>query len=118
MASRCTTSWEFTGLSNRRSRSPLFAPQIRETSSWLKFTVPDAGFYLWAQTPESDTDFARGLQATYNVTVLPGSFLARDNHGHNPGASFVRIALVADESECIEAAQRIAAYCAQRVPKR
>jgi N-succinyldiaminopimelate aminotransferase len=103
---------------NRARYRAKFAAVMPILAPWLKFTVPDAGFYLWAQTPESDTDFARGLQATYNVTVLPGSFLARDNHGHNPGASFVRIALVADESECIEAAQRIAAYCAQRVPKR
>ena len=72
-----------------------------------------AGFYLWARTPGADTDFARGLQAEYNVTVLPGSYLARETDGVNPGAGFVRIALVAEPAECIEAAERIVAYCRQ-----
>ncbi|HRP96177.1 MAG TPA: succinyldiaminopimelate transaminase [Rhodocyclaceae bacterium] len=77
----------------------------------LEVERPDAGFYLWARTPISDTDFARRLQAEYNVTVLPGSFLARESDGVNPGAGFVRIALVAGPDECIEAAHRIAAFC-------
>ncbi|MDA8094545.1 MAG: succinyldiaminopimelate transaminase [Betaproteobacteria bacterium] len=71
---------------------------------------PPAGFYLWARTPIPDTDFARQLYRDYNVTVLPGSFLAREAHGVNPGQDFVRIALVADEPSCIEAATRIAEF--------
>ncbi|MDA8383324.1 MAG: succinyldiaminopimelate transaminase [Betaproteobacteria bacterium] len=71
---------------------------------------PPAGFYLWARTPLPDTDFARQLYRDYNVTVLPGSFLAREAHGINPGQGFVRIALVADEPSCIEAASRIAEF--------
>jgi hypothetical protein len=59
---------------------------------------PDAGFYLWARTPIADTEFARGLQREYNVTVLPGSYLAREAGGINPGADFVRIALVASST--------------------
>ena len=66
-----------------------------------------------ARTGLSDTEFARRLQAEYNVTVLPGSFLAREAHGVNPGAGFVRIALVADLAECVEAARRIAAFAQQ-----
>jgi len=77
----------------------------------LETAVPDAGFYLWAKTPIPDTDFARELHRQYNVTVLPGSFLARDSGGVNPGANYVRIALVAGLEECLEAAQRIAAFC-------
>ncbi|MRR49389.1 MAG: succinyldiaminopimelate transaminase [Rhodocyclaceae bacterium] len=72
---------------------------------------PDAAFYLWAKTPMADTEFARGLQRQYNVTVLPGSFLAREAGGINPGAGFVRIALVAGLDECIEAARRISDFC-------
>ena len=72
---------------------------------------PDAGFYLWAKTPIADTDFARGLLEHYNVVVLPGSFLARESDGVNPGAGFVRIALVASLEECLEAAERIRAFC-------
>ena len=55
--------------------------------------------------------FARRLQAEYNVTVLPGSYLAREADGINPGAGFVRIALVAELDQCVEAAERIARFC-------
>lgn len=72
---------------------------------------PDAGFYLWAGVPGGDdTEFARGLLEKYNVTVLPGSYLAREQGGVNPGRGRVRMALVAPVDECIEAAQRVAAY--------
>jgi N-succinyldiaminopimelate aminotransferase len=73
----------------------------------LPLALPDAGFYYWVRTPLADTEFARRLYRDYNVTVLPGSFLAREAHGLNPGAGFVRIALVAAEAECVEAARRI-----------
>ena len=84
--------------------TPLLAP-------WLEVERPDAGFYLWARTPIADTEFARRLQAEYNVTVLPGSFLAREAAGINPGERYVRIALVAEPGECLEAAERIVAFC-------
>ncbi|MFA7606898.1 MAG: succinyldiaminopimelate transaminase [Rhodocyclaceae bacterium] len=96
---------------NRRLYREKFAQVMPLLAPHLKFTRPNAGFYLWAQTPVADTDFARGLQAAYNVTVLPGSYLAREDKGRNPGAGLVRIALVAEPGECLEAARRIAAYC-------
>jgi N-succinyldiaminopimelate aminotransferase len=71
---------------------------------------PAGGFYLWARTPLADTEFARGLYARHNVTVLPGSFLSRTAHGANPGVGHVRIALVASYEECLEAAERIRDY--------
>jgi N-succinyldiaminopimelate aminotransferase len=74
----------------------------------MKVERPDAGFYLWAESaPLSDSDFAQQLFAQQNVTVLPGSYLSRDAHGINPGAGRVRMALVAELDECIEAAERI-----------
>ncbi len=80
--------------------------------------LPDAGFYLWAGVPPqlglSDTEFARGLLAQYNVTVLPGSYLAREVAGTNPGAQRVRMALVAETSECVEAARRIVQFIQSR----
>jgi len=72
--------------------------------------LPDAGFYLWAQTPVDDTEFARGLLAQQNVIVLPGSFLSRPVDGLNPGQNYVRLALVAPIEDCIEAAERIKSY--------
>lgn len=80
----------------------------------LDVALPDAAFYLWAKVDKlvaiSDTEFARRLYAEYNVTVLPGSYLAREAHGVNPGAGRIRMALVAEVEECLEAAQRIVAF--------
>ncbi len=80
----------------------------------LEVTLPDAGFYLWAKIPEAlnldDAAFAQNLFAQYNVTVLPGSYLAREADGNNPGAGYIRMALVAQTSECVEAAQRIVSF--------
>ncbi|WP_019561946.1 succinyldiaminopimelate transaminase [Caldimonas manganoxidans] len=94
-----------------RAKFERVTPMLAEV---LEVALPDAGFYLWAKVPEalgqSDTDFARGLLAQYNVTVLPGSFLARQAHGCNPGAGRIRMALVAELEECVEAAERIVAY--------
>jgi N-succinyldiaminopimelate aminotransferase len=78
----------------------------------LEVALPDAGFYLWAGVGGSDTDFARDLYALYNVTVLPGSYLARETGGHNPGERRIRMALVAETAECEEAARRIARFVA------
>ena len=83
-------------------------------SPWLDVRLPDASFYLWAQVEDSDTVFARDLLAQYNVTVLPGSFLAREARGHNPGTQRIRMALVAETAECVEAAHRIAQFVKSR----
>jgi len=71
---------------------------------------PEAGFYLWARTPGSDTVFARGLRKHANVIVLPGSYLSREVDGLNPGSGYVRMALVAPLEDTVEAAHRIRAY--------
>ena len=73
----------------------------------LPATWPDAAFYLWLQTPIDDVEFTRRLYATEGVSVLPGSYLAREARGINPGANRVRIALVATVEECVEAAHRM-----------
>ena len=83
----------------------------------LDVALPDAGFYLWARvdrdTNLTDTEFARALYAEYNVTVLPGSYLARQAHGINPGQNRIRMALVAEVDECLEAARRIVDFVHQ-----
>jgi N-succinyldiaminopimelate aminotransferase len=98
-------------IENRRLYRDKFAAVTPLIAQVLPAARPEAGFYLWLRVAEPDTDFARRLQREYNVTVLPGSFLARDAGGVNPGAGFVRIALVAGLDECLEAAQRIVACC-------
>ena len=92
---------------NRQLYREKFDAVLAELDGKLPVAAPDAGFYLWPETPGSDTDFARQLYAREHVTVLPGRFLARDSGGINPGANRVRMALVAELEHCVEAAQRI-----------
>ncbi|MCX7628140.1 MAG: succinyldiaminopimelate transaminase [Methylophilaceae bacterium] len=87
-----------------REKFEAVTPLMRQV---LDVAMPEAAFYLWADTGESDTEFARRLYRDCNVTVLPGSFLAREAQGINPGKGFVRIALVASLEECVEAAHRL-----------
>jgi N-succinyldiaminopimelate aminotransferase len=101
---------------NRRMYAEKFHEVTPLIARHLDTKQPDAGFYLWAKTPIADTEFARRLLAEKNVVVLPGSYLAREtqtngSHGINPGADFIRIALVANHEECLEAATRIADFC-------
>ncbi len=93
---------------NRDMYRSKFAQVMPVLAEVLDVRLPDAGFYLWAAVPGGDdVGFTRELLAQYNVSVLPGSLLAREAHGHNPGAGRIRMALVAQASECVEAAQRI-----------
>lgn len=92
---------------NRRLYAEKFSIAISLLSAAANVQKPDAGFYLWLKTPVSDTEFTKRLYRDYNVTVLPGSYLARDAHDTNPGKDYVRIALVASPQECAEAMGRI-----------
>ena len=96
---------------NRRMYAEKFHEVTPLVSRHLVCRIPDAGFYLWARTPIADTDFARELLRQKNVVVLPGSYLARESGGVNPGAGFVRLALVAAHEQCLEAARRINDFC-------
>ena len=95
---------------NRRLYREKFAAALAILRPALEVEIPDAAFYLWLKTPLSDTEFARRLYQQQAVTVLPGSYLAREAGGINPGANRVRIALVSSVAECVESAQRIRAF--------
>jgi N-succinyldiaminopimelate aminotransferase len=108
-------------IENRTLYRRKFAEVTPLLGSVLDVKLPDAGFYLWAGVkpdrsggPGNDTEFARDLLAQYNVTVLPGSYLARESAGANPGAGRIRMALVAQTAECLEAAQRIVQFVQSR----
>jgi N-succinyldiaminopimelate aminotransferase len=94
---------------NRAEYAAKFARLAPLLASALPCDVPQAAFYLWARTPGDDAAFARRLLAEENVAVLPGSYLAREAHGVNPGAGRVRIALVPTFAQCAEAVERIVA---------
>lgn len=103
---------------NRRMYREKFAAVTPLLSAVMDVALPDASFYLWAGVPAAwqgnDTAFARELLAQYNVTVLPGSYLAREAAGHNPGQGRIRMALVAENAECQEAARRIVQFIQSR----
>lgn len=92
---------------NRRLYAQKFSAVLPLLEAPLRTSVPEGGFYFWSQTPVDDEQFAAALYREYNVTVLPGSYLARMAQGRNPGRNYVRMALVAPLAECLEAAQRI-----------
>ena len=102
---------------NRAMYRAKFAAVTPILEPVLDVRLPDASFYLWAGIPvdwnSDDEAFARALYAQYNVTVLPGSYLARDSQGRNPGRGRIRMALVADTAECVEAAGRIVQFTRQ-----
>ena len=104
-----TAAWsdEAHVVENRSLYRQKFEQVLALLSATLAPQKPQAGFYLWAETPIADTDFAQRLYAEQNVTVLPGRFLARDHEGVNPGENRVRMALVAPLDECVDAANRI-----------
>ncbi len=111
-----TAAWQDEAhvVENRRLYREKFAAVTRILGEVTEIGMPDAAFYIWLDTLADDTAFTRDLLAEQNVSVLPGSYLAREARGINPGSNFVRIALVASTAECTEAAQRIAAFLRQR----
>ncbi|HWI10290.1 MAG TPA: succinyldiaminopimelate transaminase [Burkholderiaceae bacterium] len=100
---------------NRALYRTKFAQVTPLLAAVLPVALPDAGFYLWADVSRvapggDDVTFALGLLAKYNVAVLPGSLLARESNGVNPGAGRIRLALVAPAEDCLAAARRIVSF--------
>lgn len=118
-ASIAAWSDEAHAVHNRALYKEKFAAVMPILEPVMDVRLPDAGFYLWPRIPDAlgmnETEFARELFAQTHVTVLPGSYLARNVHGYNPGAQRVRLALVAETAECVEAAQRIADFIQKNV---
>jgi N-succinyldiaminopimelate aminotransferase len=99
-------------LDNRTAYRAKFEAMLPLLADVLDVRAPDAGFYLWAGVPGGDdVGFTKALLAQCNVQVLPGSLLAREANGVNPGAGRIRMALVAEVEACLEAAQRIRSFC-------
>ena len=103
---------EHAGMGRRRARRSRTArctaqkfaavlPILREV---MDVETPDASFYLWPQVAD-DERFTRELFERQHVTMLPGSYIARDTPRGNPGRGRVRISLVANVPECVEAAR-------------
>ncbi|MCW9014545.1 MAG: succinyldiaminopimelate transaminase [Gammaproteobacteria bacterium] len=106
-ASICAWNDEQHVKDNRKLYKQKFNSVLETLSPVLDVKLPDAGFYLWPQTPVTDTEFAQRLFAEQNVTVLPGQYLSRTSNNINPGENHIRMALVATVEETTEAAKRI-----------
>jgi N-succinyldiaminopimelate aminotransferase len=92
---------------NRALYREKFAKVLPILAPVLDVAEPDGAFYLWPDVKRDDEAFTRDLFATQNLTILPGSYLARDTRAGNPGRNRVRMSLVAPVPECITAAERI-----------
>lgn len=97
-------------IANRDAYRTKFDAVLKVLDGCLDVQKPDASFYLWPKTPIKGEDFAQQLFAQQKITALPGSYLARETNGVNPGEDYVRLALVAPLAECISAAERIKAF--------
>ena len=72
---------------NRALYREKFARVLPILAPVLDVVEPDGAFYLWPDVRRDDEDFTRELFATQNLTILPGSYLARDTAAGNPGAA-------------------------------
>jgi len=73
---------------------------------------PDGGFCVWLDVSEHGGDEAATLKLYKDggVRVVPGSYLARpEAGGSNPGAGYIRLALVSDSETTAEALHRLVA---------
>jgi len=95
---------------NRKAYAEKYRAVLPLVQAPLETRLPQGGFYLWVRTPIDECEFTRRLHRDYNVLVLPGSYLAREANGGNPGKGYVRVALVAPLAECVEAVSRIARF--------
>jgi len=92
---------------NRRAYRERFDAVLEILEPVLDVARPEGGFYLWPRVPGGGEAFARELYAREGITVLPGTYLARDAGEGNPGEGHVRIALVDGLERCVDAARRI-----------
>ena len=106
-ASICAWNDEQHVIENRSLYRQKFNSVLEILSPHINVKLPDAGFYLWPQTPVDSTAFAKTLFADKNVSVLPGQYLSRTAHNIDPGEKHIRMALVATLEETTDAAKRI-----------
>lgn len=73
------------------------------------FYRPQGGFFLWLDVGDGEAA-AKTLWRDAAVRSVPGRYLALDEvDGSNPGAGYIRLALVHDDAVIDEAARRIVA---------
>src|ERR1700680_4155961 len=99
---------------NRGVYQEKFARVLPILAPVMQVSAPAGAFYLWPDVGGDDERFARELYAHTNITVLPGSYLGRAGVAGNPGAGRVRISLVPEVAQCVEAAGRVREFLGAR----
>ena len=99
-------------VANRALYRQKFDAVLPRLSAVLPVARPEGAFYLWVDVGGDEVAFARALYEREHLIVLPGSFMAREAHGENPGRGRVRISLVPALAQCLEATERLLHFLA------
>ncbi len=83
---------------NRRLYQEKFAVADRIFGNVPGYLPPEAGFFLWLPVEDGE-QAALKLWTETGVRVLPGAYLSRDTKDGNPGAGYIRVAMVAPMDE-------------------
>src|SRR3954463_4778301 len=95
---------------NRKLYRTKFDLADQILSSRFGYVRPAGGFCVWLDVSElgGDEAVAVKLYRDAGVRVIPGSYLARlQDDGSNPGAGYIRLALVSDSESTAEALHRL-----------
>jgi N-succinyldiaminopimelate aminotransferase len=92
---------------NRALYRAKFDLAERSLGNRFGFFRPEGAFFLWLEVGDGE-EAARALWAKSALRVLPGAYMAQpDAFGVNPGAPFVRVALIEDLASTEEALRRL-----------
>lgn len=69
---------------------------------------PPGSFYLWPAFEADDEQLTLAALRDQNLRVVPGRYLAREVNGLNPGVGRLRLSLVAETGNCVQAIERLA----------
>jgi aspartate/methionine/tyrosine aminotransferase len=97
---------------NRRLYAEKFDLADQIIGDRYGYRRPAGGFYLWLDVRAHGGDEAAAvmLWREAGLRVIPGRYLARDQaDGSNPGAGYIRIAMVQDRDTTAEALHRLVA---------
>jgi len=95
---------------NRRLYAAKFDLADQIVGNRYGYQRPDGGFFLWLDVSAVGGSEAvtKRLWAEAGVRVVPGRYLAREQaDGSNPGADYIRVAMVQDKEATAEALHRL-----------
>jgi aspartate/methionine/tyrosine aminotransferase len=85
-------------IENRRLYAEKYAVADEILGNLPGYHSPEAGFFLWLPVADGEAAALKLWQQT-GVRVLPGAYLGQEVQGANPGAGYIRVAMVAPKDE-------------------